>query len=428
MGTAMLMSHGFYLYQDIWKDQPPIFSYLLLAIENLFPGNIIAARALVSLFAVMLLRSLFRIIRRQYGSMAAWTAILLLGTFPIFPRLAVSVMAGLPAIALTVITLDIVMGADKPSRIRIIIAAILFGLALQTKLFVLVFAPGLFLAFALEKSYGSLVSRGHSALLFGILVVVTFFAIAWYSQMSILEDTWDPHMTSELREDYSPLGSAIRIFEHLKPGWVALLFGITGLMVAIWRMDSKALIPFIWLGGASFALMAHTPVWYHHTLLLAVPLAWLGGVFFALVAKKAAATPWLTPSAFLILSVFLIVKTTGHWRSQSQSNSEGHAASQLLANHARSLDEWVVADRPMDAYRARLKVLPELAIYSSKRISAGNLSPSEIVEYMKKWQPAQVLLRRFKIDPVVQAYLDEAYIYNDNPRGFQHYLIKGTLN
>lgn len=78
-------------------------------------------------------------------------------------------------------------------------------------------------------------------------------------------------------------------------------------------------------------------------------------------------------------------------------------------NDYSSETRWVVTDVPMYAFRARLPVPPQLAVFSSKRLETGNLTEEEVINVMREYQPEQVLLRRFKL-PKVEEYIAQHYI------------------
>jgi hypothetical protein len=69
---------------------------------------------------------------------------------------------------------------------------------------------------------------------------------------------------------------------------------------------------------------------------------------------------------------------------------------------------WVVTDLPMYAFRARLPVPPDLAVFSSKRITTGNLTEGQIMQTILKYQPEQILFGRFTY-PNIEIYLRENY-------------------
>jgi hypothetical protein len=74
-------------------------------------------------------------------------------------------------------------------------------------------------------------------------------------------------------------------------------------------------------------------------------------------------------------------------------------------------DAWVLADHAMDAYRAQRLVPPELAVWSAKRIIAGELPPQELIAVVQRRRPERVLLRRFHQPQQFLDFLDSKYKY-----------------
>src|SRR5690348_17351349 len=103
---AVLVTQGYHLYEDIWSDQPPFLTYLLAGVQLIFPFSIFAARATILLFAGLLAACLFRVTARFDGNAAGWTSAFLLACTSLYLELSVSVMIGLPAIALTMLSVD----------------------------------------------------------------------------------------------------------------------------------------------------------------------------------------------------------------------------------------------------------------------------------------------------------------------------------
>lgn len=101
-----LVANGFHLYDQIWSDQPPVLTLILAAVHLVFPYNVAVARAVILASASLLLWSLFRVVRRTDGALAAWIAVAVLGLSNLFLTLSVSVMIGLPAIALAMCAID----------------------------------------------------------------------------------------------------------------------------------------------------------------------------------------------------------------------------------------------------------------------------------------------------------------------------------
>src|SRR6476661_4296529 len=103
---AVLVAKWFSLFSEIWTDQPPVLTFILAGAESFFPRNIIISRAIILIFSGLLLWALFRILYRLEGRACAWlgsTALVAIGGYR---EMSVSVMIGLPAVALATTALD----------------------------------------------------------------------------------------------------------------------------------------------------------------------------------------------------------------------------------------------------------------------------------------------------------------------------------
>jgi hypothetical protein len=69
---AFLCLKGFRLYQDIWNDQPPVFTALLTEVFRWFGPTMLAARSLAAGFGVALVVCLYRLVQIRSGGWPGW--------------------------------------------------------------------------------------------------------------------------------------------------------------------------------------------------------------------------------------------------------------------------------------------------------------------------------------------------------------------
>ena len=93
-----------------------------------------------------------------------------------------------------------------------------------------------------------------------------------------------------------------------------------------------------------------------------------------------------------------------------------------MIDHAPETN-WVVTDLPMYAFRARLPVPPNLAVFSLKRVETGNLTEEEVAETVRKYMPEQVLIGRFTY-PSLEGFLEQHYRVIHSKEGMRLYLRK----
>ena len=102
---ALLVARGYPLYSQVWSDQPPLLTYLLAGVVRLFGANIDAARALILLLSTVLMGAAAHFLKLSWGLWHALAGALLITLLPFYTALSVSVMVGLPAIAIAVASL-----------------------------------------------------------------------------------------------------------------------------------------------------------------------------------------------------------------------------------------------------------------------------------------------------------------------------------
>ena len=422
LGKALLVANGFHLYRDIWNDQPPLFTFILAIPEILQIGHVKVSRLIVLLLACLMLGSLFRIVRRQSDDVSAWLALLFLVLCSGLGQLSVSVMAGVPAICLLVVAFDVLGSGRKQTWLHVAIAGLLVGLSLQIKLFTLVAIPAFLLATLLAAEGHSNGRRFAHAAIAGIGIVIAFSFVAWVSALPFMAQAWSPHFGEELRSSYSLPNTARKIWIHMDQDWPLIVLGLAGAASLATHRWRDAAVPCLWLAGATAALLSHAQVWWHHMMLLSVPLAWLTGLSFA----------WLRdlvpqPNSTRIVTVVSILMITAACISSLRvpggfTHPRERAAEAAVGAHKTKDTKWILSDRPMDAYRNGLMVPPELVVFSGKRREAGNLTASEVLDSLKRRKPQQVLLRRFEVDEIVKAYLQQHYTKVENTFGFEHYV------
>ncbi len=425
MAKAVLVANGFRLYADVWSDQPPLLTYLLAARELVDPWSIAQARGIVLVFSCILLGSLYRIVTRLEGTGAAWLAVLSLAGADIYERLSVSVMIGLPAVALAALALERCIGTR--GRAGLVLSGAIFGLAVQTKLFVL----PLVIAFPCIITANGL--RGvlpvRERLLSLVLWVAGFGGCLGAALMlydPTLEQLVSPHLAAASRAKEA-FASMDYLVEKLQDWTVLVPASLLGLIAAIRRPGAGRTIPVL-LGLTTFLILAnHRPLNNHQILLVAFPLSWLSGVgimYLTGVLREAASRRYVFVALgglfiFLLVSLVPDAKKLSSMRTKDDT---GRFALQELRVHGRSTD-FMFSDHPIDVYYMESKIPPAIAVPSMKRVHTGHLDPSDFMREVETWKPSQLLFRRKNINypPEIHEYLKGRYVLVPNG-GWSHYL------
>ncbi|SDH69041.1 hypothetical protein [Roseospirillum parvum] len=422
---AALVAGGYDLYGEIWSDQPPVLTWLLAPLFHLVEAPVAEARALIAGFAGLLAVCLFRILGRTEGAVAGLAAVALLLSGWLFQRLAVSVLVGLPALALGMLALDLALGPDPrgrrvPSPGRLAASAGVAALALGTKLFVGVLLPSLLLAVLLvHRPLGwRLAVARCGGWLAGLIAAL---AVLWLLSGAPLSQIVSPHLAASSGGLFGVGGGVDALWFKLGKEPQYLWLGGVGLVASLIGWRWSRLLPVLWLAVAGLALMDHQPLWYHHLLLLVVPLAWLGGLAVApLAAAMASTTPrWrrLAGLAAGLAVVYALSQVAGPIASQiarterdlvrPAGRADGKAVA-LLRTHSAP-GQLVVTDRPMDAIRAGRLVPPALAVWTDKRRKTGQLSEADIQRIIEQTQPPVISLRRFNTSKDLRDWLENTH-------------------
>jgi hypothetical protein len=94
----------------------------------------------------------------------------------------------------------------------------------------------------------------------------------------------------------------------------------------------------------------------------------------------------------------------------------------------RPQTRWLFTDLPIASFYTNLKVPPELAVFSTKRIESGNLSNDTLLKLLQTYQPEQVLLGRYPtIRKALQPYLEAHYVQQYKQQQISLYVLKSLV-
>ncbi len=431
---AALFSDGYSLYGAIWSDQPPLLTVVLSFIHFLSDGSVATARGVILLFAGLLIWSLFRVVARNDGTGAAWFAVLVLCSTALFQKLSVSVMIGLPAIALAMVAIDQAsIGAKNDQSWRFVLAGIIFALSLHTKLFTALILPSFVLTSLCTVTTGRQTdTRFKISTILKLLVpmMIVFCGVLLIIDPKFIGQLIFPHMAA--REIGISRGGPDYFIHMMRKvvGIMPAILGLFGLIVSFRGAMLSRAIPLVWFLCAMGVFAFHRPLFYHHMLMIIVPLAWMSGSIFSdwkpFIFRK-----WVTQEKIKVvlmsLALLVVAKTAISSLSSSASKFSRPAkpnaieAQQSLTRFSH-LTNWVFSDMPMDVYRAGLMTPPPIAVFSGKRMRTGNITRSEMISVIETYQPEQISLRRFNYDQEFINYLNREYHLINHSDTYRYYL------
>ena len=117
LAKATLCVHGHQLYSEVWKDQPPLHTFLVTETLKHVSPSILGPRLITTGFTLLLLASVFLLAWRVSGLVVAVLATGLLMASPGFVELSSSCMLEIPALACAVAALCVLSwSATVPPR------------------------------------------------------------------------------------------------------------------------------------------------------------------------------------------------------------------------------------------------------------------------------------------------------------------------
>lgn len=407
---ALLVREGFAYGTEIWTDQPPLFTYLLLPAFTLFGQSMDVARGVVSACSALLVFGLYEALRRRVGHLGSLTAVLLVVCSALYVPLSVSVMIGLPCVAcLTLSTLLSLEAGERGGRDRrvcllALASGVLAGAAVGIKLFSIPVVPILLLTAMIGRSKwsaqpvldagvrGAAFSAG-----FGAMVLLALGPLALAGTLSGLVET---HQVAREQAggDSDGLKALLRFVEEDQ---VLFALALAGTVLALVRRTFAVLSWIGWLLIAAAVLLDHSPVWPHHRLLITVPAAALAGHVFSLELPKRVPHSLVLAYRVLVpavaaLAIVASLMPTGRLEAMvrpkpwTNSDTDWQVFREFAPYAEKSA--FVAAARPTFAFRAGRPVPPNLAVTSWKRFRVGLLKSKQVAADIARAEPGTILL------------------------------------
>jgi hypothetical protein len=458
LAKATLYGQGYQLYDPIWNDQPPLLTLLLAGWLKVFGSQIVAARLLILGFATVLVGSFFNSLMLILGPGAALFGTLGLCLTLDFLRLSVSVMQGMPALALVMLAIYLLIWRSPPRHsaiapghtLGLIASGVCFGLSLQIKLYTALLLPACLLHVVCGASFQDWRQFKPNRLRLGLVWLtscgLTFISVAYFTHSLSLSQILGTHFDG-----------AAQVSLQREPSWQLLLMFLAqdldytllagvGIFLLLKHQPRWPLLPLIWLVTVWVGLTYYQPLWYHYYPLISVPVAWLAiygltpSVQFFRQKQWPKTIRWRRlkhPTvvgmavgfvffAIALTPIKLAVNAYINHQFVAESKPKLEAIEKVRALQAST--HWLFTDLPIVAFYTGLKVPPELAVFSTKRIASGSLSNAKLMNILQTYQPEQVVLGRYpKVKTALEPYLNRHYVKRyEKDKIAQYVLIEGV--
>jgi hypothetical protein len=452
---VMMTLRGFDLYSEIWSDQPPVFNAFLTLWFRLLGMNVNAGRILVLGCSTVLLISAMYYLQRFWGLAHAVLGAIAITTLPFYKTLSVSIMIGLPSIAIAMLSFVAFMRWYEDMKHRwLVISAIFLALSVMTKLWTGILAPIFFLGIFFKKAqpfqnHKALKESVRPLLIWAVcfLLVLALIAVFLVGPLYVPQLV-NVHLAASGTEKMQSKEAGNPMLTYLDDSIPLYFLSVAGVIVTIQTKKWHALYLVAW-GVAAFLLLSwNAPFWHHHQLLITIPAAMLGAIgmgaafvdLYQRIGRSKRLTLNLLPSVLILaLSINFAAQRfpptirgfklnlpniLGTYDPAEQTDFEIVA---IMADYADKT-HIVFTDRPMYAFRSGLPVHPYLAVMTEKRYSTGQPTQEEILAILEQIKPEQVILGRLDI-PAVRDYMETRnFVRVDNSPRSRHYVAREIMD
>ncbi|MGB0560371.1 MAG: ArnT family glycosyltransferase [Spirulinaceae cyanobacterium] len=439
MVKASLYNQGYALFTEIWSDHPPLLTFLLAPWLRLWGDSVVAARLLMLGFATLLVWSFAQLLRRSVGDRYALVGTVMLVLTANFLRLSVSVMIGLPALAMLLFSLYALVRHHESRRwVWLVVAALAAGCSLQFKMFTVLLLPlwGLYLGHSSRSAHFQTSFQASFRVCCWLGIIGgTFLALGQLLGAIALQDFFLFHVDQDVKSafvrEHSLRDVALFYLQDLDYGLLMFL----GLLYS-WRPAGRKRLPLVggnpatpppsstpksqrdlnglpllWLVWVTLFLVQHKPIWYHHYMLLSLPLTWLATLGLRTCVERVRQEGWrhLSPAvgaiAFLLIAspIKLAVLHLNNQDLLRQSQEHQAVIAQVRAD--ADANPWLFTDIPMYGVYTQRQIPLEIATLSRKRIAAQDFTAELMAELIEDYDLQQFVIGRF---PIVEGFLNDA--------------------
>lgn len=394
---------GEQLFTQVFSSQPPAFLEGLALVMRVTDDNLFVAHCFSLFWALVALGAAANLARRLAGPVAAPLAVAAWIAGPTFVDLAHTVQAEVPALALALVAMNLVLRSREGgwTRAGLVGAGATFAAALLFKLFVAPLAAplGLLLLLAPPRNpvHGwSLDLRGAPAraLLFAAGTVgVLALPLLWYAPRPLYEQTIAFHIAKFRSYHATPRVNLMKLAQMLAADPVVTGTAAAGLAFVAVRNRLAAAWLAVWTALMVLVIRGQTPLFWRHLVLIVPPLAIAASAAFAIALQgvarplriagtAAAIVLMLLPSVVQLHGSRSFLATLPHPAAMPwlQQRAEEDGVASPLAQTAKWIrantlaDELVVTDDPIAVYLAGRRVPGELCDTSHARIHAHSLT------------------------------------------------------
>jgi hypothetical protein len=374
----------------------------------------------VLLCSCSLVWALYQVVRMTAGHLGAIVSCMLLVLSAGYLRLSVSVMLAVPSLMFVMLSVYAALRFRRAGRVGwVALSGALLALALGVKMWTAMLIPVVGLAVLAAARDGVAAApaagawRRPLAWWAGGLASSLLILLMATVPLDEIGQLLRPHLDVRGARDFH--ANTVAFWGHYREDLAIVLLALLGAALVIRRRDRTGAVPAAWAVTATIVLAGHEPLWYHHYLMVSVPLCWLAGIGVSglggavatrdLLSWKGAPTAlaWTPLVPVAAAAVLLAAQVPGFLRANFGAwSAPDLRRDRHLIELMRNLSDdggYVVTDEQVIAFRAGLRVPPELGVTSLKRRWSGHLPDAELVGLLGTYQPQLIYFAGRRIRP-----------------------------
>jgi hypothetical protein len=410
---AWLVHSGHPLYTETVSVSAPLFIAVLDWAFDLAGVSLVTGRVLVLGFLGVTLLSLAWIGELLHRPLAGLVAALTFGLAPLSFALSRMTMGEIPAVALATLSLALALAYwRRGGWVWLTLSGLSFSLSLLVKaLNPLLVLPLLWLIVAWHrgspanrrKSLTALAVWGLAGLLPVFVCLLVYDPAALYDQAIAFR--------FELRGAFPwhLAGNIVWLSDFARQHWGIVGLAMAGIILltrrAVW---GTLILVGLWLSGALFTLLIHSPLFPHHTVILLPPLALLAGlaVTETVTVLQERRWAWSTPGLVGGIAFLLAIPATVQANQTVLAASFGREAEAItfLKQVTRPTDN-VISDNLLVPFMAGRQSPPPLGDMAQVAIDTGRQTSERLIAISKAYPVEAVANWALRL-PYLDEYMD----------------------
>jgi hypothetical protein len=425
LSKAILYVKGFHFYTEIWNDQPLLHTAIIAGILKHASPSVLGPRLVTCAFSILIVVSLFSLVRRINGLFAAMVASFLLIGSPGFIDLSSSCMVEIPGLAPAVAGLAVLQAFQRSKpKVALIVGGLLFSIAFQIKLVNLILLPVVALVIWLGRAQalGSVAEKSKTpasekgtwsktlaSTVFDLSIFCTFLAASFLvingflsggASLLQFKQMWFAHFAHTRSFEYGSPADYPFDWSILLKNWDQTILALIGVWVCLRnrRVSPWLILPVGWLFLEFIVFGVHKPWWSYYYVHNAIPTCWcaaIGGLA-TIDYLRQKRTAWRMVSAGVFAAAAAIWMGSRVYLEISTIRHSPQTYNSLVLTEIERFKpfcEFMFTEEGVYSFHSGIPLPPKLGILSLKRFWSGDMTNERLSAELWSVKPGFILVK-----------------------------------